>query len=173
MIEKTRNSNATKFRRRRCCNSNNNNNSMLSVANILRKREYCCRASNVVVLVMMILLMRPQQYSNAFSTTSSIAIETDYPITRSRLINILGTALGGGGGKKQYTCDGSVILKEKKKSKNKTRDIEYRVNEDRSRWLSWMTRGTKITKTRNVDEIRMREAEELGGVPRSDRYSSW
>lgn len=121
---------------------------------------------------MMILLMRPQQYSNAFSTTSSIAIETDYPITRSRLINILGTALGGGGGKKQYTCDGSVILKEKKKSKNKTRDIEYRVNEDRSRWLSWMTRGTKITKTRNVDEIRMREAEELGGVPRSDRYSS-
>ena len=24
-----------------------------------------------------------------------------------------------------------------------------------------------------LNEIKMREAEELGGVPRSDRYSSW
>lgn len=35
-------------------------------------------------------------------------------------------------------------------------------------WLSWMARGQK----KGVSDVKMREAEELGGVPRSDRYSS-
>lgn len=35
-------------------------------------------------------------------------------------------------------------------------------------WIGWMRAG----KPRGVDEIKMREAIQLGGVPRSDRYSS-
>jgi hypothetical protein len=35
-------------------------------------------------------------------------------------------------------------------------------------WVSWITRGRKP----GASEIKMREAEELGGVPRTDRYSS-
>lgn len=38
----------------------------------------------------------------------------------------------------------------------------------RARWMSWMRAGTP----RGVEDIKMREARELGGVPRSDRYSS-
>jgi len=44
---------------------------------------------------------------------------------------------------------------------------------ERSRWVAWMTRGTKSSRPRHSDEVKMREAEELGGVPRTDRYSSW
>lgn len=58
--------------------------------------------------------------------------------------------------------------KNKKSKKDKKGKIK---EEDRRRWLSWMTTGT-LSKTRHADEIRMREAEELGGVARSDRYSS-
>jgi len=56
--------------------------------------------------------------------------------------------------------------KNSKKGKNK--------EEDHRRWMSWLSSGSlsKISKTRHADEVRMREAEELGGVPRSDRYSS-
>lgn len=53
--------------------------------------------------------------------------------------------------------------KKSKKGKNK--------EEERTRWLSWMSSGT-LSKTRHADELLMREAEELGGVARSDRYSS-
>lgn len=35
-------------------------------------------------------------------------------------------------------------------------------------WVSWMARGKKS----GTSELKMREPEELGGVPRSDRYSS-
>jgi hypothetical protein len=52
----------------------------------------------------------------------------------------------------------------KEKGKNK--------EEDHRRWLSWMSSGTLSLKSRHADEVRMREAEELGGVPRSDRYSA-
>ena len=38
----------------------------------------------------------------------------------------------------------------------------------RARWIGWMQAGTP----RGADEVKMREASELGGVPRSDRYSS-
>ena len=38
----------------------------------------------------------------------------------------------------------------------------------KARWMRWMRAGTP----RGVDEVKMREAWELGGVPRSDRYSS-
>eukprot|EP00536_Pseudo-nitzschia_multiseries_P014940 jgi/Psemu1/291731/fgenesh1_pg.793_\ len=54
----------------------------------------------------------------------------------------------------------------KKKSKK-----EAKRAEDHSRWLSWMSRGS-LNRSRHADEVRMREAEELGGVARSDRYSS-
>lgn len=59
----------------------------------------------------------------------------------------------------------SAKNKEKKSKKGKNKE------EDHSRWLSWMSSGT-LLKTRHSDEVRMREAEELGGVPRTDRYSS-
>jgi hypothetical protein len=39
---------------------------------------------------------------------------------------------------------------------------------DASKWLSWLKFGNR----RQVGDIRMRDPEELGGVPRSDRYSS-
>ena len=64
--------------------------------------------------------------------------------------------------KKQYSI--TMFAKKKlKKSKNKA--------EDHSRWLSWMSSGS-LSKTRHADEVRMREAEELGGVARSERYAS-
>ena len=37
-----------------------------------------------------------------------------------------------------------------------------------SGWLSWMAQGRR----KGVSEVKMRDPEELGGVPRSDRYSS-
>lgn len=40
--------------------------------------------------------------------------------------------------------------------------------EDRKKWLVWLVGG----KPRGSSDIKMREAEDLGGVPRSDRYSS-
>ena len=42
------------------------------------------------------------------------------------------------------------------------------VDSTRARWIGWMRAGTP----RGADEVKMREASELGGVPRSDRYSS-
>ena len=39
---------------------------------------------------------------------------------------------------------------------------------ENSKWLSWMTGGTP----RGVADVKMRDPEELGGVPRSDRYAS-
>jgi len=57
----------------------------------------------------------------------------------------------------------SSVKKKGKNGKNK--------EEDHRRWLSWMSSGT-LSKARHADEVRMREAEELGGVARSDRYSS-
>jgi len=47
-------------------------------------------------------------------------------------------------------------------------DAEAVEPEKASGWLSRMIRGKKG----GTAEVRMREAEELGGVPRSDRYSS-
>ena len=55
------------------------------------------------------------------------------------------------------------LKKRMKKSKNK--------EEDHRRWMSWMSSGS-LLKTRHADEVRMREAEELGGVARSERYAS-
>ena len=55
------------------------------------------------------------------------------------------------------------------KRKSKTEQIQDKEEEDRSKWMSWMSRGSL---SRHADEVRMREAEELGGVARSDRYSS-
>jgi hypothetical protein len=37
-----------------------------------------------------------------------------------------------------------------------------------SRWLGFLSKGKK----KGVSDVKLREAEELGGVPRSDRYSS-
>ena len=42
------------------------------------------------------------------------------------------------------------------------------VEEEDSGWLTWMVSGRK----RGSADIKMREAVELGGVPRSERYSS-
>ncbi len=55
--------------------------------------------------------------------------------------------------------------KKEKKSKKGKKNKE----EDHRRWMSWLSSGTT---TRHADEVRMREAEELGGVARSDRYSA-
>ena len=45
------------------------------------------------------------------------------------------------------------------------------TNDDTSsRWLAWMTGGH--ISPRKTDEVKMREAEELGGVPRAERYAS-
>ena len=41
-------------------------------------------------------------------------------------------------------------------------------NQNVSPWLLWMTGG----KPRDASKVKMREAAELGGIPRSDRYSS-
>ena len=46
--------------------------------------------------------------------------------------------------------------------------VEDDFQQEDKGWLSWMKRGRKY----GTSEIKMREAEELGGVPRSDRYSS-
>lgn len=42
------------------------------------------------------------------------------------------------------------------------------AEDQESGWTAWMTRGRK----RGVSDVRMRDPEELGGVPRSDRYSA-
>mmetsp|Transcript_21883 Transcript_21883/g.45185 ORF Transcript_21883/g.45185 Transcript_21883/m.45185 type:complete len:615 (-) Transcript_21883:193-2037(-) len=63
----------------------------------------------------------------------------------------------------------------KKLTKNIKKTLKLRdsaaENEDtkrREKWLGWMTAGTP----RNVDKVMMREAAVLGGLPRSERYSS-
>ncbi|CAB9524292.1 UPF0187 protein [Seminavis robusta] len=72
----------------------------------------------------------------------------------------------------------SFRLESKKKLPRlpKTIKIKKRDDKDRddgdsvkSRWLGWMSSGRR---SRGVAEVKMREAMELGGVPRSDRYSS-
>jgi len=47
-------------------------------------------------------------------------------------------------------------------------DARAGMNPTKAMWMSWMRAG----KPRGVEEIKMREAMELGGLPRSDRYSS-
>jgi hypothetical protein len=42
---------------------------------------------------------------------------------------------------------------------------------DGNGWLSWMVNGQRA-RSRGAEDVIMREAEELGGVARSDRYSS-
>eukprot|EP00534_Pseudo-nitzschia_fraudulenta_P002677 CAMPEP_0201124132 /NCGR_PEP_ID=MMETSP0850-20130426/10572_1 /ASSEMBLY_ACC=CAM_ASM_000622 /TAXON_ID=183588 /ORGANISM="Pseudo-nitzschia fraudulenta, Strain WWA7" /LENGTH=499 /DNA_ID=CAMNT_0047391325 /DNA_START=283 /DNA_END=1782 /DNA_ORIENTATION=+ len=61
----------------------------------------------------------------------------------------------------------SVPAKKKSKTEKKGKDKD----EDHRRWMSWLSSGS-LSRARHADEVRMREAEELGGVPRSDRYSS-
>ena len=58
----------------------------------------------------------------------------------------------------------SMAPKGKKEKKGKKKK-----EEDHRRWMSWLSSGTT---SRHADEVRMREAEELGGVARSDRYSA-
>ena len=54
-----------------------------------------------------------------------------------------------------------------KKVKKETK-TDKKKEEERTKWMSWLSTG----KTRNAAEVRLREAEELGGVARSDRYSA-
>jgi predicted membrane chloride channel (bestrophin family) len=51
---------------------------------------------------------------------------------------------------------------------SKSDEDDGEADEETSSWLSWMRGG----KPRGTNQIRMREAAELGGVPRSDRYMS-
>lgn len=46
--------------------------------------------------------------------------------------------------------------------------MENEKNNQSAGWLSWMISGRRSS----VSDVRLREAEELGGIPRSDRYSS-
>ena len=48
------------------------------------------------------------------------------------------------------------------------KDSKNNNNAQKAKWLSWLQSGEK----RGVEEVKMREASALGGVPRSDRYSS-
>ena len=61
----------------------------------------------------------------------------------------------------------SMAPKTPKKVKKETKEDKNK-EEERRQWMSWLSTG----KTRNAAEVRLREAEELGGVARSDRYSS-
>jgi predicted membrane chloride channel (bestrophin family) len=51
---------------------------------------------------------------------------------------------------------------------SKADDEDVDADEAASSWLSWMRGG----KPRGTNQVRLREAAELGGVPRSDRYMS-
>ena len=55
----------------------------------------------------------------------------------------------------------------KKNGKKNNDDEELK---QKQQWLSWLKQG--ILPPRGADEIKMREAEELGGIPRGDRYAS-
>lgn len=56
-------------------------------------------------------------------------------------------------------------------SNSTTAEGEPRKDPAKASWIGWMSAGTPRT-PRGVAEVKMREALELGGVPRSDRYSS-
>jgi hypothetical protein len=75
---------------------------------------------------------------------------------------------------KQYKFNGAVasILSMSAKKKGTKIMKGKKKEEDHRRWLSWMSSGTLASKSRHADDVRMREAEELGGVPRCDRYSA-
>ena len=168
----------------------NNNNNMKKRQ--LRRRRGCCgdktntSMSGIVFITMMITMTSQIQYGSAFTSTITS------PLTISNKISSIAgsTTAAGGGSKKQYTYDGgshtSAVNKSDsrmKKQNNSQKEASKKKKgssgsgeedeAERSRWVAWMTRGTKSSKPRHFDEVKMREAEELGGVPRTDRYSSW
>jgi hypothetical protein len=55
------------------------------------------------------------------------------------------------------------------KDKFKEEEGDNEEDDESAGWLSWMVRGRV---SRGTADLLMREAEELGGLPRSDRYSS-
>jgi hypothetical protein len=59
------------------------------------------------------------------------------------------------------------------RSSNQSTDTDGNDDEENedSGWLSWMVNGQRA-RSRGSEDVIMREAEELGGVARSDRYSS-
>ena len=111
--------------------------------------HYCC-------LVLMVFHLTTQ--SRPCLAFSTLFTASSTPTTR----------ISSGAAKKQYLLSMSANKVTKSKKSKKVKNKE----EDRRRWYSWMSSGS-LSKTRHADEVRMREAEELGGVPRSDRYSSW
>mmetsp|Transcript_49920 Transcript_49920/g.55741 ORF Transcript_49920/g.55741 Transcript_49920/m.55741 type:complete len:608 (+) Transcript_49920:30-1853(+) len=155
-----------RFRRKRCRGKPITSRQVISAH---------CYAAIAFGMMMMMMMCQIQHYS-AFRITSPV-LGYNRQITSNKSSSVIGTALGGGGGKKEYTYDGAAVVSDKKKivntltkikkrkKKSSDNDNFDRVNEDRSRWLSWMTMGTRT-------ETKKREAEELGGVLRSERYSS-
>jgi hypothetical protein len=164
----------------------NNNNNMKKRQ--LRRRRGCCgdksttittgmvSMSGIVLITMMMTMTSQIQYGSAFTNTITS------PLTISNKISSIAgaAAAAGGGSKKQYTYDGgshtSAVNKSDsrmKKQNNSQKEAGIDDEADRSRWVAWMTRGTRSSRPRHSDEVKMREAEELGGVPRTDRYSSW
>lgn len=77
------------------------------------------------------------------------------PFRRAPLLLPPPLAAGSGGS--------SLIFWDQQDSKEETQQ-----EDERARWLQWMMGG----KPRGTSKVILREAEELGGVPRSDRYSS-
>lgn len=155
----TRNNNVInrRLRRKRCCGKPTAPRLVISA-----------QCYQVAIVFGMMMMCQIQHYS-AFTITSPV-LGYNHLITFNKGSNVIGTTLGGGGGKKEYSYDGPAVIPDKKKiqkrkKKSSDRDNFDRVNEDRSRWLSWMTRGTRT-------ETKKREAEELGGTLRSERYSS-
>lgn len=127
------------------------------------KRSRRCRradrSNKLSALQLAIVLMAFHQSTQILSCSafSPLFTASSSPATRSA--------------KKQYAFSGlsmPVNKKTEKKSKKKSKNKD----EETSRWMSWLSKGS-LSKSRHADEVRMREAEELGGVPRSDRYSSW
>ena len=68
---------------------------------------------------------------------------------------------GGSSGSNSDRNKKILVVWEQQEPKEETED-------ERTRWLQWMTGG----RPRGTSRVILREAEELGGVPRSDRYSS-
>ena len=63
-----------------------------------------------------------------------------------------------------------LLVKRKSSNKNETETNVVDENIKGEQWLSWSKQGKNPTK--DADEIKIREPEELGGIPRSDRYAS-
>ncbi len=114
--------------------------------------------------------------SSSPSRTSCMAFYPPVLAVTSKALNgngSMGNIVHEGNNQQQHAKQQTLIMPKYKQSWSaidqaaSSSEKELRQREA-SRWLSWLKFGNR----RQVGDIRMREAEELGGIPRSDRYSS-